>query len=160
LSPSAPAKPLNNAQIGGAFYFCTCMKMNYSKKCTLPVDLIPLLKRRGLSITDEQKAINYLTNIGYFRLSAYFYPLLKEPKSNHRYKDEATFRMALDMYRFDRKLRILLFNEMEKIEVAIRSAMNNWVSDALNDVFWMTNPIHFNNPGIFSKRLSTCTRSS
>jgi len=45
-----------------------------------------------------------LSNIGYFRLSAYFYPLLKEPKTEHLYKDSATFDKALDMYRFDRSL--------------------------------------------------------
>ena len=78
------------------------MKINYSKTCTLPQDLIPLLKQRGLVTPSEQKAVNYLTNIGYFRLSAYFYPLLKEPKSDHLFKDGSTFDMALDMYRFDR----------------------------------------------------------
>ena len=129
------------------------MKINYSKTCTFPQDLIPLLKQRGLVIPNEQKAVSYLTNIGYFRLSAYFYPLLKEPKSDHLFKEGTTFDMALDMYRFDRKLRILLFNEMEKIEVAIRSAMNNLISDALSDVFWMTDPKNFNNPVIFAKTI-------
>jgi len=129
------------------------MKVNFTKTCTLPQDLIILLKQRGLIISNEQKAINYLTNIGYFRLSAYFYPLLKEPKSDHLYKNGATFDMALDMYRFDRKLRILLFNEIEKIEVAIRSAMNNLISDALGDVFWMTDVQYFSSPSGFSKSL-------
>ena len=130
------------------------MKVNYTKICTLPQDLIPLLKQRGLVISDEQKAINYLSNIGYFRLSAYFYPLLKEPKTEHLYKDDATFDKALDMYRFDRKLRILLFNEIEKIEVAIRSAMNNLISHAFGDVFWITNADYFRNPAIFTKTLT------
>jgi abortive infection bacteriophage resistance protein len=127
------------------------MKVNYTKTCTLPQDLIPLLKSRGLSIADEQKAINYLTNIGYYRLSSYLYPMLKTPKEVHLYKDGAAFDMALDMYRFDRKLRIFLFNEIEKIEVAIRSTMSNLITDGLNDVFWMTNPIHFYNSAVFTK---------
>ena len=55
------------------------------------------------------------------------------------------------MYRFDRKLRILLFNEIEKIEVAIRSAMNNWISAGLGDIFWMTDPKNFKSPAIFTK---------
>jgi len=97
------------------------MKVSYSKTCTLPHDLIPLLKQRGLVIPNEQNAADFISNIGYFRLSAYFYPLLKEPKSDHLYKDGSTFDMALDMYRFDRKLRVLLFNEIEKIEVAIHT---------------------------------------
>ena len=129
------------------------MKISYSKKCVLPQDMISVLKQRGMNFADEQRVVGYLTNIGYFRLSAYFYPLLKEPKSEHVYKEGATFDMALDMYRFDRKLRILLFNEIEKIEVAIRSAMNNWISDGLNDVFWMTNAKYFKNLVIFSKTL-------
>ncbi len=28
-----------------------------------------------------------LNNIGYYRLSAYMYPFLKEPKTDHRFKD-------------------------------------------------------------------------
>jgi abortive infection bacteriophage resistance protein len=130
------------------------MKVNYTKTCTLPQNLISLLQSRGLFISDEQQAISYLTNIGYFRLSAYLYPLLKEPKANHIYKDAVSFDMALNMYRFDRKLRILLFNEIEKIEVAIRSAMNNVISSELNDVFWMTDPKYFRNPTIFAKTLT------
>jgi abortive infection bacteriophage resistance protein len=145
-----PAKPLHNAQISGPFYFKSFMKVNYAKTCTLPQDLIPLLKNRGLSIADEKKAISYLTNIGYYRLSAYCHPLLKDPKTDHLYKNGATFDLVMNLYRFDRKLRILLFNEIEKIEVAIRSAINNWISDALNDVFWMTNACYFHNPNIFT----------
>ncbi|GHT52525.1 CAAX amino protease [Bacteroidia bacterium] len=127
------------------------MKVDYTKTCTLPEDLVPLLQRRGLFIADEQQAVSYLTNIGYFRLSAYCYPLLKAPKTEHLYKESSTFDLVVNMYRFDRKLRILLFNEIEKIEVAIRSAMNNWGSHELNDVFWMTNANNFHNPAIFSK---------
>ena len=130
------------------------MKANYTKTCTLPQDLIPLLKNRGLLINDEQRAVSYLTNIGYFRLSAYFYPLLKEPKVDCVFKTGATFNMALDMYRFDRKLRILLFNEIEKIEIAVRSAVCNWISNGVGDIFWMTEPKHFNNNSFFTKRLA------
>jgi abortive infection bacteriophage resistance protein len=130
------------------------MKVNYSKKCTLPQDLILLLKSRGLLILNEQKAVSYLTNIGYYRLSAYLHPLLDEPKTDHRYKTGASLDLAMNMYRFDRKLRVLLFNEIEKIEVAIRSAMNNFVSDTLNDVFWMTDSRHFSNPVVFNKSLA------
>jgi abortive infection bacteriophage resistance protein len=138
----------------GRFFIYIVMKVYYTKTCTLPQDLIPLLKNRGLSITDEQKAISYLTNIGYFRLSAYCYPLLEDPKTDHIYKSGATFNLVMNMYLFDRKLRILLFNEIEKIEVAIRSAMNDLISDGLNDIFWMTEAKHFNNPAISAKRLS------
>lgn len=80
------------------------MKVHFSKTCFTPQQHITLLKDRGLSISDEPKAVSYLTNIGYFRLSAYFYPLLEFPKEQHRYKPDATFKKVMDMYRFDRKL--------------------------------------------------------
>jgi abortive infection bacteriophage resistance protein len=127
---------------------------NYTKQCTLPADLIPVLKGRGLTIDDEQQAVNYLTNIGYFRLSAYLRPLLKEPKDVHVYKEDATFEKAMNMYRFDRKLRLLLFNEIEKIEVAIRSAMVNLVSSDTGTVFWMTDPQYFHNTLYYGSTLA------
>lgn len=130
------------------------MKINYPKTHKSSQELVSLLINRGLSITDEQKAADYLTNIGYFRLSAYFYPLLDEPKEKHIYKSDATFELVMNMYRLDRKLRVLLFNEIEKIEVAIRSAMNNIISESLNDIFWMTNVAYFNNAASFAKSLN------
>lgn len=99
---------------------------------------LDLLRARGLQIDDESKAVDYITNIGYFRLSAYFYPLLQIPKENHRYKAGSNFKQVMEMYRFDRKLRLLLFNEIEKIEIAIRSAIVNITAQELNNPFWMT----------------------
>ena len=146
-----PAKPLYNAQIGGPFYFN--MQGKFTKQCTLPFDLIPLLKGRGLVIANETQAENYLWNIGYFRFSAYLQPLYKEPKANNIFKNNATFEQALNMYRFDRKLRMMIFNEIEKIEVAIRSALVNIISNGFADIFWMTNPIYFYNVNVFNNCL-------
>ena len=90
-----PSKPLFNAQIGGPFYFIKPMnnsqKKPFQKESKLPCEQISNLKNRGLIIQNDEKAIDYLTNIGYFRLSAYFYPLLSEPKSKHIFKAGAKF---------------------------------------------------------------------
>ena len=112
-------------------------------------ELLVVLKRKGLSIADEAKFITYLRNIGYYRLKAYFYPLYQEPKHKHLFKVNATFDKVMNMYRFDRKLRLLLFNEMEKIEVAFRSVIVNVVTDELGDVFWMTEGSYFKNESSF-----------
>ena len=130
------------------------MKIPYSKRFTSPSDLVLLLKSRGLEINNEEKAIAYIANIGYYRLSSYCFPLLKLPKTEHVYKTGATFDLVINMYRFDRKLRMLLFNEIEKIEVAIRSAMLNVITEELNDVFWMTNPENFHNQTTFAKTIN------
>lgn len=104
-----------------------------------PNELVVLLQSRGLDMEEISKAENYITNIGYFRLSAYFYPLLQVPKNDHVYKAGASFSQVLNLYRFDRKLRLLIFNEIEKIEVAIRSNMVNLASLYYADAFWLIN---------------------
>ena len=119
-----PAKPLDNAQIGRSFFNIIPMP-KFNKTNRTADDLIVVLKRKGLSIADEAKSINYIRNIGYYRLKAYFYPLYQEPKHKHLFKVDATFDKVMNMYRFDRKLRLLLFNEIEKIEVAFRSIIES-----------------------------------
>ena len=116
----------------------------YSKPAKSPADLVQQLKQRGLAIADEARAERYIDNIGYYRLSAYMYPFLAEPKTAHQYKPGITFDRVLRLYRFDKKLRVLLFNEIEKIEVAFRAAVVNTITDRTGDIFWMTNPSYVN----------------
>ena len=116
----------------------------YSKPAKPPADLVQQLKQRGLAIADEARAERYIDNIGYYRLSAYMYPFLAEPKTAHQYKPGITFDRVLRLYRFDKKLRVLLFNEIEKIEVAFRAAVVNTITDRTGDIFWMTNPSYVN----------------
>ena len=96
---------------------------HFMKHYMTEADLMTLLKSRGLVISDEDKAVRYLESIGYYRLSAYMYPFLKVPKETHQYKNGTTFQQVLNLYRFDKKLRMLLLNEIEKVEIAIRRAI-------------------------------------
>ena len=111
---------------------------HYTKTYASPSQLVALLRFWGLAILDETKVKNYLKHIGYYRFSAYLYPLLTIPKENHVFKSGSTFDNALDMYRFDRHLRLLMFNQIEKIEVAVRSAIVNITSRETGNPFWMT----------------------
>lgn len=116
----------------------------YTKPAKSAADLVQQLKQRGLAIADEARAERYIDNIGYYRLSAYMYPFLSEPKTNHQFKPGITFDRVLRLYRFDKKLRVLIFNEIEKIEVAFRAAVVNTITDRTGDIFWMTNPAYVN----------------
>ena len=49
-------------------------KRTYNKTPLSFEDQIALLKSRGLQIDDEPKAISYLKEISYYRLSAYYLP--------------------------------------------------------------------------------------
>ncbi len=85
--------------------------------------------------------MHLLQKLSYYRLSGYWYPLLKDPKSSHQFKEEATFEKSFKLYRSDRELRIFILKELEKIEVAVRAEMiytlshwkgSNWYSDSAN----------------------------
>ena len=71
------------------------------------------------------------------------------PKNQHRYKPNTSFNQVMMLYRFDKKLRLLIFNEIEKIEVAVRSAIVNTGSEMTNDPFWMTDSRNFIDAGKF-----------
>ena len=124
---------------------------HYSKTYSSPNQLVALLQSRGLIISNTAKVENYLRHIGYYRFSAYLYPLLTTPKENHVFKAGATFDKALDMYRFDRHLRLLMFNQIEKIEIAVRSAIVNITSRETANPFWMTDPACFYDAIQFTK---------
>lgn len=130
--------------------FLNMARRNFTKTYSTQSELVELLKSRGLEIDNEQEAELYLQNIGYYRLSAYMYPLLKSPKSLHLYKQGATFQQVLRLYRFDKKLRMLLFNEIEKIEIAVRETIMDVTAKQSGDDFWLTNPIHFANSQSFA----------
>lgn len=130
------------------------MAVDFTKQYTTPEDIARLLMQRGLAIQDLNVACQYIRNVGYYRLSAYLYPLLQTPKERHHYKQGSDFDTALQLYRFDKKLRLLLFNEMEKIEVSFRSVLANVVAKESGNIFWMTDESMFANQAKFNKTKS------
>ena len=101
--------------------------MNYSKP---PIDItaqIAALKQRGLTFTDEGKAAHYLSNISYYRLRAYTYPFQDNTNPQHPFIKKVSFDDILELYIFDRRLRLLVFAALEKVEIALRTKIiYNW----------------------------------
>lgn len=112
------------------------MKILYSKKALSSTEQVSLLKSRGLIIPDEKSAIHTLNHINYYRLSAYIYPLLKD-KENHLFKDNSSFQNILDLYNFDRELRLLFLDAIERIEVSLRTNII-YVLSLKYDSFWLS----------------------
>ena len=129
------------------------MSESFHKKYNSPEDLVALLTQRGLTIDDAYIASQYIKNIGYYRLSAYLYPLLEMPKEEQRFKSNSHFNKALELYRFDKKLRLFLFNEIEKIEISFRSTLANMVTEETGNMFWITDLSVFANPNKYNKTI-------
>jgi abortive infection bacteriophage resistance protein len=85
---------------------------------------IELLKRRGLTVHDDKLAAHYLQHISYYRLRAYWLPfeIDAEKDGDHAFAEGTTFAKVVDLYVFDRKLRLLLMDAIERIEVSLRGA--------------------------------------
>ncbi len=90
---------------------------------------IALLKARGLCIPDEDRARHYLSNISYYRFSAYTRPFYIPNETDHRFLPETTFDDILTLYIFDRELRLLLLDAIERIEVSLRAQMTNLLAE-------------------------------
>lgn len=114
--------------------------MSYTKPWTSIEHQLATLQARGLGVTNRAKALNCLQRIGYYRLSGYWFafrqrsllasslPLptdeTKKPKQTKvvldDFKPAATFQNAVDLYVFDKKLRMLAMDALERIEIALR----------------------------------------
>lgn len=82
-------------------------------------------KKRGLNVEDEPRAIRYLSNISYYRLSAYAIPFQKE---KDKFNTGVDFNDILSLYIFDRELRLLVLDAIERIEIGIRTKLINHMS--------------------------------
>ena len=79
-------------------------------------------------------------------------PLMSD-KTNHIFKDGATFEQAYDLYKFDSKLRKLIVAELEKIEVSIRTQMAYILANDIN-IYWFADSNNFVDPLKHSTLLS------
>jgi abortive infection bacteriophage resistance protein len=93
----------------------------------LPVpDQLALMKSRGMVISDDALAQSYLNKIGYYRLSGYWFPYRQSIKSVHGttvlddFRENSKFSEIVELYVFDKKLRLLLMDAIERIEIALR----------------------------------------
>lgn len=97
--------------------------------------LLSLLIERGLIVEDKVRAIHYINSVGYYRLSGY---ALAFKQCQDRFLPGVTFDDLLDLYIFDRRLRLVLLDPLERIEVAIRTSISNHMSCKYGP-FWFLN---------------------
>ena len=87
---------------------------------------LELLSARGMNL-DQSEAGAWLEHVGYYRLSGYWYPYRvpsDEPKQRlDNFVAGTSFHDVALLYEFDRKLRGLVFDGIERLEVALRAAL-------------------------------------
>jgi abortive infection bacteriophage resistance protein len=97
--------------------------MKFAKPSLTISDQIKLLQRRGMTIPDHAAAEHYLRHISYYRLRAYWLPF-EGPvpaEGDHAFANKCSFDDAISLYVFDRRLRLLIMDAIERVEVSIRA---------------------------------------
>jgi abortive infection bacteriophage resistance protein len=126
--------------------------MKYTKQSLTISQQIEKLESRGLIIDNKNTAADYLSIISYYRLRAYTYPFQHnndEEKDHHFIRDDINFQDIIDLYHFDSRLRFLVFNAIEKIEIAIRTKIIYEYAIQTKDSHWYTDESLFNDKSYF-----------
>lgn len=103
----------------------------YSKPFLSISDQVAKLKSHGMTISDVSRAERYLSHLGYYRLSAYWYNCRERVHDREtgvvtrgdEFLPETRFSDVIDLYVFDKRLRLHLLDAVERVEVSIRTSM-------------------------------------
>lgn len=128
------------------------------KPATTVTEQIALLRSRGLRV-DEGLARQWLANVSYYRLSAYWYPAREFNVDGRRadaFLPGTSFADVIALYEADRKLRTLIHDGMERVEIALRTRIGELICDP--DPLAYTYPCRFRSSFDHSRWLMTAQK--
>ncbi|NOQ52069.1 MAG: Abi family protein [Desulfuromonadaceae bacterium] len=94
--------------------------MRFTKPPKTYDEQLDLLVERGLQVSDRPRAIHYLSHLNYYRLAAYWLPY-EQDHTTHQFRPGTDFNHILEHYIFDRELRLLILDAIERVEVSLRT---------------------------------------
>lgn len=137
-------------------------KTPFMKPPTSFADQVQRLIGRGLSVPDIALAEHYLAQLNYYRFAAYCLPF-EQNHATYTFKANTQFDDVLNLYIFDRELRLLLLDAIERVEVSLRTQMAYHLSHNHNTAHPHLKPDLFFNPiiyGVSISKLDNDVRSS
>ena len=115
---------------------------------------IALLSSRGLVIDDPAAARHGLAPISYYRLRAYWlYFESRTPSGDHQFVPGTTFSDVLALYDFDRRLRLLMNDAIERIEVGLRGSWAHRLAMEHGPHGYL-DPKHYPNARLFERNIA------
>lgn len=130
----------------------------FTKPATTVAQQIALLQAQGMGISDLGQAEHWLRYVSYYRLSAYWLPF-EHPKGwpGPRFIPGTTFETVISLYDFDRRLRLLVLDAIERIEVAIRGSWAYELAQRFGAHGYL-DPAHYTNAQLFQDNLGRLSR--
>ncbi len=121
-------------------------KIPYTKRAKSLEQQIDTLRRHGVVIEDEQKAQEYLSDIGYYRIGFYLHPFevtypFLDSRRSHKVQPNTYIEDIVALYYFDFDLRNILNRYLSRIEVAVRTALLHELSNKyIHNPTWFVDP--------------------
>lgn len=106
----------------------------YNKEYKSPEELVLYMQTKGLSVASEYEAKRFIENVNYYRFKAYLWPFLDENLAF--YLSPSSFEQGVELYRFDEELRNYIFSIICRIEIKLRSKLDQVVASHTNNPFW------------------------
>ena len=125
----------------------TKIKAAYTKQAKSLDEQIAILRSRNVIINDEDKAKEYLSDIGYYRLGFYSFPFettypYLDSRRCHEVKPGTTIEDIIALYYYDSDLRAILNRYLSRIEVSVRTTIIYQLSlKYATDQYWFVNPV-------------------
>lgn len=94
--------------------------LEYTKPPLTFEDQADLLLSRGFK-ADRDLLILRLKNVNYYRLSAYLYPF--RMKDDDMFRENTSLDLVWRYYTFDRQLRLVVMDAIERVEIAVRTQL-------------------------------------
>lgn len=116
----------------------------FNKPAIAPEHQLALLAERGLNIQDQDRALAFLNAVSFFRLTPYMRPF--QSGTDHTFTPGTGFRQLTELYDFDRRLRLVVIDALERTEVAIRAHLSNCMG-ATYGSHWYLETQYFKNTG-------------
>ena len=101
-------------------------------------------KNGDSKVPDSDKALHYLKCIGYYRFTGYCLPFQDHAKGDHAFIEGTSFDDVLELYTFDKELRIHILDALAGIEVAFRAILSDTMSLAYGP-HWYLDKRYFGN---------------
>jgi len=104
--------------------------MKYEKPALTFAEQANRLLSRGL-VADHNELVNILKAVSYYRLSAYWHTFRIEGDPDDRLRPGTTLTMVWNRYVFDRQLRLLVMDAIERVEVVVPE---QYMGDVIGDL--------------------------
>ena len=94
--------------------------MRYDKPALTVDEQIAQLVGRGMVFEDRVRAAHYLRELNYYRLSGYWLRYERDHRT-HEFLPGTSFEGVLADYVFDRELKLLVLDAIERLEISVRT---------------------------------------